>query len=152
MAQQDAAAVESTMTRRGSWWQNWKGRLAKSLICWAIANPAAWGVVLAREIYEAQNAIWARVLFQMGCTVTMPLTLILGIPIQTWMQRRGWVRLWQNVLAALVIGYPIGLLPMRGTAANHWGLPFLLIGSTLFWLMRRPDRDALSEKPGPSLT
>jgi len=172
MSQVQKTEIETATTRRGSWRHSRSGRLARSLIAWAVANPLGWVIGLTvfgvgntialnlqdhegRSLFAGFDSFGFMLLF--GCMISVPLTLVIGMPVQFLMQRRGIVSLWRNVLAAVVIGYPVGLVvsvvsnnkPLAENLA-HLGdffgqaaitVPFLVTGSIIFWLIRRPDRD-----------
>lgn len=141
-------------------------RLGRSLLAWALANPLGWlAVVIVTSVHNAlrpdPNLAMASGLamggmFVIGCVFSYPLTLLIGLPVQAWLQRRGRVSLTSNLLAAVLIGGPVALAVAFGNASGMDPLPkrldtalttgtyallFLLFGGILFWLIRRPDRD-----------
>ncbi|MDE2620716.1 MAG: hypothetical protein KGL54_11195 [Sphingomonadales bacterium] len=141
-------------------------RLGRSLVAWAIANPLGWlAAVIVTALHNAlradPNVVMSSGLamggmFVIGCVLSYPLTLLIGLPVQAWLLRRGKVSLTAHLTAAALIGWPVGLLiafantsgtgSMQVRLANTvtsgtYALLFLLSGGLVFWLTRRPDRD-----------
>ncbi|MCR6658779.1 MAG: hypothetical protein NVV72_05305 [Asticcacaulis sp.] len=108
------------------------------------------------------------------CTIGWGIpSLTFGLPIQALLQKIGWTGLLSNLATAVLIGFPIGVwlgeawsssvddarqplftqlqdrvAEMKDWHANGWFMLFYLIsGAIIFWLIRRPDKDAAKPLP-----
>jgi hypothetical protein len=79
---------------------------------------------------------------------TVPMLLI-GLPIQAWMQRRGVTGLlWHVAPAALAGGLMfLTILVAAGAFGFAYGALYGGLAGAFAWAIRRPDRDALYDTP-----
>mgnify|MGYP000901177172 FL=1 len=86
-------------------------------------------------------------------------SLLVGWPLHLAMQRAGWKQWWAyaglGVVLALIAGFGIG--PVFGLELMYFGGAIVLmllmsgaIGGLIFWLIRRPDRDAVTAPSPPA--
>lgn len=118
----------------------------------SIANP---GSFLAGGVVETLRfSVMAGAMYG-GLLGGIP-SLLVGWPLHLAMQRAGWKRWWAYVglglLLALIAGFGIG--PVFGLELMYFGGAIVLmllisgaIGGLVFWLVRRPDRDAAIAPP-----
>ena len=74
--------------------------LAPAALAWAL-----WQLVPDRS---SLSISWLGVLI-LSPIVTVPITLVLGVPTYLWFQRRGWLSWWQVSLGAACVGFIVGV-------------------------------------------
>jgi hypothetical protein len=100
-------------------------------------------------------------------------SIVIGLPVQALLQKMSWTNLVSNLAIAILIGFPVGvwllgivedmekqraqhfLSRLRNaiTSLSDWYsvdwviLPYLVSGGLIFWLIRRPDKDAAKPLP-----
>ncbi len=107
-------------------------RVALGFLLCALGYPL---VVLASGVPGAAGGAGFVAVFTVGAS------LIGGLPLWAWFQRNGWFKLWQSLLAGLVLG-ALASLPFA-VAGNVYTVLFFagvfaLIGAAhalLFWLV-----------------
>lgn len=89
-----------------------------------------------------------------GMMLGWPIMLLAGLPAYWLLMRVGWRQVWHFMLAGLCVGAACVVLFTRRAESGlliYWSiatLPGTLTG-LVFWLIRRPDRDAPSASPTP---
>lgn len=94
--------------------------------------------------------------FMIGGLLGWPVMMALGLPMHAVLLRTTAAKAWHYVAAGLTIGLAAGFLRYAmegGTASTDDLIVLLAIGSVagglaslMFWLVRRPDRDATEYK------
>lgn len=158
---------------------NKERRLGLSLIAAIGANLLAWPItttVLLTASYGRSpdlNPSGFLISGIAGSVFSLPLGLLIGLPIQALMQRMGKTDLLSHIFVALAVGWPVGIawcvvafadVPIqslslkdieaqfsyyfRKVGPEHLMIPlFLILASCIFWFIRRPDRDVAKALP-----
>lgn len=91
-----------------------------------------------------------------GGIIGWPILLVFGMPVHAFLLRATSARAWVYIIAGAVLGAAAGafrFLSSGGTANPDDLIPLLAVGAAtgiftvmIFWLVRRPDKDAPSFK------
>ena len=81
----------------------------------------------------------------MGTIIALaaPALIVIGLPVQAWMSRRGWTAWWQITPPAALGGgiAMVALMPLSSLAGFAFGAWIGGLAGLFAWTIRRPDRD-----------
>ena len=140
-------------------------RLVRSILA-CFLGPALGGLALSviMTAYDAASgADYVRfgsaqdILFGIGSAAALPVVfgtlpmLLIGLPLQAWMSRRGLTQVYWYAPTAYLAGGLIAfaILPLGGPLIIAIGAAYGGFAGLFAWLIRRPDLDRRTDAQGP---
>lgn len=114
--------------------------VALGVILW---NLATRGVPQTPPTLDMIFGVWSFAVV-IGLYAT-PAMIVIGLPVQAWMSKRGWNAWWHMTLPAAVMGGVLwtALMPVAIAQTLAFGAGLGALCGFYAWVIRRPDRDHL---------
>jgi hypothetical protein len=79
-------------------------------------------------------------------SITLFFMIAVGLPVQNYMQRKGIVKWLNHAMSATIAGFILPCMTGAGIFYAPFGLVSGFVAGSVFWLIRRPDKDSLPVK------